>query len=96
MGLRAKFFDLFLHLSTKKPLFLLPLLNSACLVEENMNVVWEILPSSSERSMEIIFVQPGFWGQKRGVGKVPSLSVEQNSALIRLLDSSEINRVAFF
>lgn len=85
-------FALFPFLSTEL-LFLPPLLNSACLVKDTRSAVWEMLPHSSEWHM-VIF---GYvWCAEKEVGKVPSLSVDQSSALIRLLDNHEVNRDTYF
>lgn len=81
-------FALFPFLSTEL-LFLPPLLNSACLVTDTRSAVWEMLPCSSEWHM-VIF---GYvWRAEKEVGKVPSLSIEQSSALIRLQDNHEVYR----
>lgn len=58
-----------------------------------MNVVCEIFHSSSEKSH---LCSARFLGAEKGVGKAPSLSIEQTSALIRLLDNNKINRGGFF
>lgn len=58
-----------------------------------MNVVCEIFHSSSAKSH---LFSARFWGAEKGVGIAPSLSIEQTSALIRLLDNNKINRGGFF